>query len=83
MGDLGLVWESQHERRALMTQVAPRLVRRMPMVLAAYRGGPKGPAVAGAGDDRADAEAATEALDGALLHRAILARPRSVRMRGR
>jgi len=49
MGDLGLVWESQHERRALMAHVAPQLVRRMPIVLAAYRGGPKGPALAGAG----------------------------------
>lgn len=49
MGDLGLVWESQHERRALMQHVAPQLVRRLPIVLAAYRGGPKGPALAGAG----------------------------------
>ena len=49
MGDLGLVWESQHERRALMGQVAPHLVHRMPMVLAAYRGGPTRPAVAAAG----------------------------------
>jgi glycerol-3-phosphate dehydrogenase len=49
MGDLGLVWESQKERRALMARVAPQLVQRMPMVLAAYRGGPKGPALAGAG----------------------------------
>ena len=49
MGDLGLVWESQRERKALLERVAPRLVRRMPMVLAAYRGGPKGPAMASAG----------------------------------
>jgi glycerol-3-phosphate dehydrogenase len=49
MGDLGLVWESQRERRALMGRVAPQQVKRMPMVLAAYRGGPKGPALAGAG----------------------------------
>jgi glycerol-3-phosphate dehydrogenase len=49
MGDLGLVWESQRERRVLMGRVAPQLVRRMPIVLAAYRGGPKGPALAGAG----------------------------------
>ena len=49
MGDLGLVWESQRERRALMTHVAPQLVRRLPIVLAAYRGGPTGPALAGAG----------------------------------
>lgn len=49
MGDVRLVWESQRERRALMTRVAPQLVRRMPIVLAAYRGGPTGPAIAGAG----------------------------------
>jgi glycerol-3-phosphate dehydrogenase len=49
MRDVGLVWESQHERRALMARVAPQLVRRLPMVLAAYRGGPTGPALAGAG----------------------------------
>jgi glycerol-3-phosphate dehydrogenase len=49
MGDLGLVFESQRERSALMARVAPHLVRRMPIVLAAYRGGPTGPALAGAG----------------------------------
>jgi glycerol-3-phosphate dehydrogenase len=49
MGDLGLVWESQRERRALMARVAPQMVERLPIVLAAYRGGPKGPALAGAG----------------------------------
>ena len=49
MGDLGLVWESQHERRSLMNRVAPHLVRRLPMVLAAYRGGPTGPVIAAAG----------------------------------
>lgn len=49
MGDIRLVWESQRERRALLQRVAPGLVRRMPMVLAAYRGGPKGPAIASAG----------------------------------
>lgn len=49
MGDLGLVWESQRERASLMARIAPRLVRRMPMVLAAYRGGPTGPGLAGAG----------------------------------
>jgi glycerol-3-phosphate dehydrogenase len=49
MGDLGLVWESQRERTSLMARIAPRLVRRMPMVLAAYRGGPTGPGLAGAG----------------------------------
>ena len=49
MGDLGLVWESQRERSSLMARIAPRLVRRMPMVLAPYRGGPTGPGLAGAG----------------------------------
>jgi glycerol-3-phosphate dehydrogenase len=49
MGDVGLVWESQRERKALLERVAPGLVRRMPIVLAAYRGGPKGPAIASAG----------------------------------
>jgi glycerol-3-phosphate dehydrogenase len=49
MGDLALVWESQRERRALMRRVAPHLVRRLPMVLAAYRGGPRGPITAAAG----------------------------------
>lgn len=49
MGDLELVWESQRERRALMRRVAPHLVRRLPMVLAAYRGGPRGPIIAAAG----------------------------------
>jgi glycerol-3-phosphate dehydrogenase len=49
MGDLGLVWESQRERASLMVRIAPRLVHRMPMVLAAYRGGPTGPGLAGVG----------------------------------
>jgi glycerol-3-phosphate dehydrogenase len=49
MGDLPLVWESQRERRALMGRVAPHLVRPLPMVLAAYRGGPRGPITAAAG----------------------------------
>ena len=49
MGDLSLVWESQRERRALMNHVAPNLVRRMPIVLAAYRGRPRGPMTAAAG----------------------------------
>ena len=49
MGDLHLVWESQCERRALMGRIAPHLVRRLPMVLAAYRGGPTGPITAAAG----------------------------------
>jgi glycerol-3-phosphate dehydrogenase len=49
MGDLALVRESQRERRALMSQAAPHLVRRMPMVLGAYRGGPKGPVMAATG----------------------------------
>jgi len=49
MGDLHLVWESQRERRALMSRVAPHLVRPLPMVLAAYRGGPRGPLTSAAG----------------------------------
>ncbi len=49
MGDLQLVWESQRERRALMGRVAPHLVRPLPMVLAAYRGGPRGPITSAAG----------------------------------
>ena|ERR1700674_3432689 len=49
MGDLSLVWESQRERKALLGSVAPNLVHKMPMLLAAYRGGPKGPAIASAG----------------------------------
>jgi glycerol-3-phosphate dehydrogenase len=49
MGDLSLVWESQRERKVLLRSVAPNLVRRLPMLLAAYRGGPKGPAIASAG----------------------------------
>jgi glycerol-3-phosphate dehydrogenase len=49
MGDLQLVWESQRERRALMGPVAPHLVRPLPMVLAAYRGGPRGPITSAAG----------------------------------
>ncbi|GAC1510803.1 MAG: hypothetical protein NVS1B3_13640 [Candidatus Dormibacteraceae bacterium] len=48
-GDLSLVWESQRERRALMDRVAPHVVRRMPIVLAAYRGGSRGPLTAAAG----------------------------------
>src|ERR1700687_127714 len=49
MGDLALVWESQRERRVLMDHVAPNLVRRMPIVLAAYKGRPRGPLTAAAG----------------------------------
>ena len=49
MLDLSLVWESQRERRVLMDHVAPNLVRRMPIVLAAYKGRPRGPLTAAAG----------------------------------
>jgi glycerol-3-phosphate dehydrogenase len=49
MGDVQLVWESQRERRALMSRVAPHLVRPLPMVLAGYRGGPRGPLTSAAG----------------------------------
>ena len=36
MGDIGLVRESQHERRVLMESVAPNLVRPIPIVLPVY-----------------------------------------------
>ena len=49
MGDLGLIWESQRERHALMRRVAPHLVRRLRIVLAGYRGGPRGPFTSPAG----------------------------------
>jgi glycerol-3-phosphate dehydrogenase len=49
MGDLHLVWESQRERRALIGRVAPHLVRPLPIVLAAYGGGPRGPITSAAG----------------------------------
>jgi len=49
MGDLKLVREAHHERRALMRIVAPHLVRRIPFLLPLYRGGPYRPATVQAG----------------------------------
>jgi glycerol-3-phosphate dehydrogenase len=45
LGDVGLVREAHHERRALMNVVAPHLVRRLPFLLPLYRGGPYRPLV--------------------------------------
>jgi glycerol-3-phosphate dehydrogenase len=45
LGDIGLVREAHHERRALATVVAPHLVRRLPFLLPLYRGGPYRPLV--------------------------------------
>jgi glycerol-3-phosphate dehydrogenase len=44
MGDVGLVRESQHERRVLMERVAPNLVRPLPFLLPVYQGSSRGPA---------------------------------------
>jgi glycerol-3-phosphate dehydrogenase len=44
MGDIGLVRESQHERRVLMERVAPNLVRPLPFLLPVYQGSSRGPA---------------------------------------
>jgi len=49
LGDVGLVRESLHERRALTQIVAPHLVRRIPFLFPLYRGGPYGPAAIQAG----------------------------------
>jgi len=49
MGDLRLVRESHHERRALLRVVAPHLVRRIPFLFPLYRGGPYRPATVQAG----------------------------------
>ena len=38
-GQVGLVWQAQHERRALMTRIAPHLVRPLPILLAIDRRG--------------------------------------------
>ena len=46
---LGLVREALAERRALLTRVAPHLVRRQPFLLPFYRGGPWHPVTVGAG----------------------------------
>jgi len=44
LGDVGLVREAHHERRALSTIVAPHLVHRIPFLLPLYQGGPYKPA---------------------------------------
>lgn len=38
-GQVGLVWRAQHERRELMTRIAPHLVRPLPILLAIDRQG--------------------------------------------
>jgi len=40
LGDVGLVREAHHERRLLMTVVAPHLVRRLPFLFPLYDDGP-------------------------------------------
>jgi glycerol-3-phosphate dehydrogenase len=45
LGDVRLVREAHHERRALTSIVAPRLVHRIPFLLPLYEGGPYRPAV--------------------------------------
>jgi glycerol-3-phosphate dehydrogenase len=40
LGDVRLVREAHHERRALASSVAPHLVHRLPFLLPLYRGGP-------------------------------------------
>ena len=40
LGDVGLVREAHHERRLLMTVVAPHLVRRLPFLFPLYDAGP-------------------------------------------
>lgn len=49
MGDVGLIRQSQRERRLLLEVIAPNLVRRMPFLLPAYSGSSKGPATLAAG----------------------------------
>ena len=44
LGDVRLVREAHHERRALTRIVAPHLVRRIPFLLPLYEGGPYRPA---------------------------------------
>ena len=43
LGDVGLVREAHHERRVLMSVVAPHLVRRLPFLLPLYEDGPYRP----------------------------------------
>jgi glycerol-3-phosphate dehydrogenase len=49
LGDVRLVREAHHERRALMHVVAPHLVRRLPFLLPVYADGPYGRAALQAG----------------------------------
>jgi glycerol-3-phosphate dehydrogenase len=49
LGDVRLVREAHHERRALMQVVAPHLVRRQPFLLPVYDDGPYGAATLQAG----------------------------------
>lgn len=49
MGDIALVRQSQRERSVLMESVAPNLVRPLPFLLPAYRGGHKGAGAVAAG----------------------------------
>jgi glycerol-3-phosphate dehydrogenase len=49
MGDVRLVREAHHERRVLMSVVAPHLVRRLPFLFPLYRGGPHRPWVVRSG----------------------------------
>ena len=49
LGDVRLVREAHHERRALMQVVAPHLVRRQPFLLPVYERGPYGGATLQAG----------------------------------
>ena len=49
MGDIGLVRESQLERRVLMERVAPNLVRPLPFLLPVYQGSSRGPAIVSTG----------------------------------
>ena len=43
LGDVGLVREAHHERRVLMSVVAPQLVRRLPFLFPLYEDGPYRP----------------------------------------
>jgi glycerol-3-phosphate dehydrogenase len=43
LGDVGLVREAHHERRILMSTVAPHLVRRLPFLFPLYEDGPYRP----------------------------------------
>ena len=49
MHDLRLVFEAHHERLALLTRIAPHLVKRLEFVVPVYQGGPHGLAAIAAG----------------------------------